>query len=319
MTAEFEIIARYFSRPAAHTLLGGGDDCALLAPDDGHILALSTDTLVSGTHFFADTPATNLGWKTLAVSVSDLAAMAAQPRWASLSLTLPAVDEAWLAAFADGFYQCAAAFDIALVGGDTTRGPLAASVTLLGQLRAESALRRTGARAGDEIWISGTPGFAGSALAALQAGGKPAQQPLLDALHRPQPRLALGRLLARHAHAMIDVSDGLLADLGHILRASQVAAQIRLAALPLAPLVALGVAPEAALQAVLSGGDDYELLWTAPASAHDNILALGQTLALPLHCIGRIDAAAATGAVCLYDHDGRQRTPADFAGFRHFG
>ena len=318
MNAEFDLIRRYFSRPVAGALLAGGDDCALLLPQQQQALAVTCDTLVAGTHFLPDDAPADVGWKTMAVSVSDIAAMAACPRWATLALTLPEVRHDWLAAFAEGLYACAKAYGVALVGGDTTRGPLAATVTLLGEVPQQRAVRRNGARAGDELWVSGQPGRAALGLQCAQgtlALPDEARAVCLAALHRPQPRLALGRLLAVRATAMLDVSDGLLADLGHLLRASKLGAELWLDALPLAALQQMGASREQAMQAVLAGGDDYELLFAAPASLHEEVRQAGVTLSLPLHCIGRCEAGE---ALRLLDGAGQEVALGAFAGFEHF-
>jgi thiamine-monophosphate kinase len=229
MPSEFELIERCFKRSTRHTALGVGDDGALIVPAPGHELVVSTDLLVEGTHFFPDADPEDLGWKTLAVNVSDLAAMGATPRWATLGAVLPAPTVSWVDAFARGFFACAETFGVDLIGGDTTRGPRCFSVTIFGEAPAGQALRRSGARAGDAIWVSGMPGRAARGLAHLQgrlalSGAERAD--CLAALHRPQPRVALGLALRGIASAAIDVSDGLLADLGHILAQSGVAAVV---------------------------------------------------------------------------------------------
>lgn len=308
MSSEFALIDRYFTRATPHTLLGVGDDGALLAPTPGHELVVSTDMLVAGTHFLADTPPADLGWKTLAVNVSDMAAMGARPRWATLALALPEADEAWIAAFAEGFFACAAAFDIDLIGGDTTRGPRNLCVTILGEVPAGRALRRSGAQAGDGIWVSGAPGRAALGLAHLQGRHRldePERSECIAALQRPQPRVALGRALRGLATAAIDVSDGLLADLGHILAASGVGADLHIAGLP---------PPGPARDAYLAGGDDYELVFTAPAARNADILAVSLGLTLPLTRIGSITAAA---GLRLSDAAGHDITPAQ-RGYDHF-
>ncbi len=310
MASEFELIARYFTRGTSHTVLGVGDDGALIAPTPGRELVVSTDLLVEGTHFLADTDAEALGWKCLAVNVSDLAAMGAQPRWALLAAVLPAPTPEWLEAFARGFFACAEAYDIDLIGGDTTRGPRAFCVTILGEVEAGQALRRSGATAGDSIWVSGRPGRAALGLAHLQARyalTEPRLADCLAALHRPQPRVELGLALRGIASAAIDVSDGLLADLGHILEQSAVAARLRIAELPAA-------GPER--DAFLAGGDDYELLFTAAPSADQDIAALAATLNLPLTRIGEI-VAGPPGELVLHDGDGNDITPAS-RGYDHF-
>ncbi len=227
MPSEFDLIRRHFSRPPRHTDLAVGDDAALLSPRAGMQLAVSTDMLVSGTHFFPDTDPEDLGWKTLAVNVSDLAAMGAEPRWAFLALALPAADDAWISAFARGLFACADAYGVDLAGGDTTRGPLNLSVTIIGEVPAGKAITRAGARAGDELWISGQPGLASLGLAALRgevALDAAGHARCVDALQRPLPRVELGLQLRSLATAMLDVSDGLLGDLAHILERSGVGA-----------------------------------------------------------------------------------------------
>ncbi|NMG44808.1 thiamine-phosphate kinase [Aromatoleum toluvorans] len=318
MPSEFDLIRRHFTRPARHTDLAVGDDAALLAPRPGMQLAVSTDMLVAGTHFFADTDPEALGWKTLAVNVSDLAAMGAEPRWAVLALALPAADETWIDAFARGFFACADAFGVDLAGGDTTRGPLNLCVTIFGEVPAGGAITRSGARAGDDLWITGTPGQAALGLAHLRnkvALGPDAARTCLAALHRPQPRVAFGQALRGVAGAMLDVSDGLLGDLGHILECSGCGARVDVAALPLAALHALGADDALARRCLLSGGDDYELLFTAPPARRDRLAALAQEHGLPLCRIGRISANA--GELLLREADGREH-PTAHSGYDHF-
>jgi thiamine-monophosphate kinase len=318
MASEFELIDRYFKRPTRHTTLGAGDDGAIVRPSPGMELVISTDMLVAGTHFLPNTDPADLGWKTLAVNVSDLAAMGATPRWALLAAALPAATESWIAAFAKGFFECAQAFDVDIVGGDTTRGPRNFCVTIFGEVPQGQALLRSGARPGDEIWVSGSPGLAALGLAHLQgrcALEEPALTACLSALHRPQPRVALGLALRGVATAAIDVSDGLLADLGHILDESKVAATVHFERLP---GDALKVGADAALarDCLLSGGDDYELVFTAPASRRAEIEALAGSLPLALTCIGDIEAGS-PGTLNLRDH-GQAMTPGH-RGFDHFG
>jgi len=316
---EFQLIARYFTRPAPSARLGVGDDAALLAASEGCELAVSTDMLVAGTHFLSDTGPQDLGHKVLAVNLSDLAAMGARPRWALLAMALPEVNESWIAAFARGFFALAEQHGVDLVGGDTTRGSMNFCVTVMGELPQGKALLRSGARAGDDVWVSGAPGEAALGLAALQgrvvlAAEHRAQ--CLARLQRPTPRIELGLALRGLASAAIDVSDGLLADLGHILERSAVSTEIDLPSLPLTP--ALAACPDHALarQCLLAGGDDYELCFTAPREVKQKILALGERLALPLTPVGRILAGRAEDARVL-DEDGR---PMQFArkGFDHF-
>lgn len=324
MPSEFDLIRRFFTRPARHAVLGVGDDGALLLPTAGCELVVSTDMLVEGTHFLPDTDPEALGWKTLAVNLSDMAAMGAMPRWALLAITLPGLSSGtnrdsllrptpavdWLEAFSRGFFACAAAFDVDLVGGDTTRGPRAFCVTIFGEVPAGQALRRSGARIGDSIWVSGRPGRAALGLAHLQGRvvlAEPQLSACLTALHRPQPRVALGLALRALAHAAIDVSDGLLADLGHILDASGCAARLSIPDLP-----PQGIARDC----FLAGGDDYELVFTAPAESDAEVVRLGQTPGLPLTRIGEIVAGAA-GSLILHDANGQAIVPTQ-RGFDHF-
>jgi thiamine-monophosphate kinase len=323
MPSEFALIDRYFRRPTRHTVLGVGDDGAILRPSAGCELVVSTDMLVAGTHFLPDADPVGLGWKALAVNVSDMAAMGAQPKWALLAAALPAATESWIERFARGFFACAEAFGVDVIGGDTTKGPRNFCVTIFGEVPQGEALRRSGARPGDEIWVSGAPGRAALGLAHLQgrvALAEPALTDCLAALHRPQPRVALGLALRGLATAAIDVSDGLLADLGHILEASGVAAILRLTVPPAPTFVpAAGMAVDAGLiwqDCYLAGGDDYELAFTAPAERHEEVLTLGKSLSLTLTCIGRVEAGPA-GALNALDAAGR---PVDTArrGYDHF-
>lgn len=288
MPSEFALIDRYFRHPTRHTQLGVGDDAALLRPSPGCELAVSTDMLVAGTHFLPNDEPADLGWKVLAVNVSDMAAMGAQPKWCLLAAALPAATEAWIEKFARGFFACADTFGIDVIGGDTTRGPRNFCVTICGEVPAGQALLRSGARAGDEVWVSGRPGRAALGLAQLHGRVEldaEVRADCLAALHRPQPRVALGLALHGIATSAIDVSDGLLADLGHILEASRVAATLHVA-VPPAPTF------DEALwrDCYLSGGDDYELVFTAPPERHAEIETLAERLALPLTCIGHVEA-----------------------------
>lgn len=312
--SEFDLIRRHFTRPTPGALLGVGDDCALLQVTPGRVLAVSSDMLVSGTHFFADADPYFLGHKTLAVNLSDLAAMGAAPRWATLAISLPQADEHWLERFSAGFFTLANQFKVDLVGGDTTRGPLNLCVTIFGEVEAASALRRSGAQVGDEIWVSGALGDAALALAHLQGRIVLSDEDfgvVASALHQPQPRVALGLALQGIAHSAIDVSDGLLADLGHILDASQVAAELDYSALPVS--ATLRRYPQLTQQCVLAGGDDYELCFTAPATRHAELQKFSEQLALPLSCIGRIVA----GQGCLV-HDAAGLPITLEGGYDHF-
>lgn len=319
MPSEFALIRRHFTRPARHTDLAVGDDAALIRARPGMQLAISTDMLVAGTHFFADTNPEDLGWKTLAVNVSDLAAMGAEPRWVVLAASLPGADESWIAPFAKGFFACCEAFGIDAIGGDTTRGPLNLCPTIFGELPLGQAITRSGGRPGDDLWVSGAPGRAALGLAHLKAEIQLApawRDACVAALQRPQPRVALGLGLRGLATAMLDVSDGLLGDLDHILELSGVGAEVDEAALPLAPLIAACGDPDRAFQACTAGGDDYELLFAAPAGRRADLAALSARLDLPLHRIGRLTDTP--GQLQLRRADGRLDRLA-VRGYDHFG
>jgi thiamine-monophosphate kinase len=317
MPSEFALIDRYFKRPTRNTVLGVGDDGAIVRPSPGCELVISTDMLVSGTHFLPSTDPEDLGWKTLAVNVSDMAAMGAQPKWALLAAALPAATESWINRFATGFFACADAFGIDVIGGDTTRGPRNFCVTIFGEVPEGAALLRSGAKPDDEIWVSGAPGRAALGLAHLQGRivlAEPALADCLAALHRPQPRVALGLALRGIASAAIDISDGLLADLGHILEASGAAATLRVA-VPPAPT--FDAADESLWRdCYFAGGDDYELAFTAPAQRHAEIAALEQSLELPLACIGKVEAGL-PGKVSACDAAGHPIEP-HRQGYDHF-
>ncbi len=316
MPSEFDLIRRHFTRPAPHADLAVGDDAALFRVAPGMQLAVTTDALVAGTHFFHDTPPRDLGWKTLAVNLSDLAAMGAAPRWATLALTLPAADEGWIAAFAEGFFDCAGRYGVELVGGDTTRGPLAMTVTLFGEVPAGQAITRAGGQPGDDLWISGWPGLAALGLMCLQNRVRLADASrALAALHRPTPRVEAGEALRGIAHAMLDVSDGLVGDLAHLCECSKLGAMLDADALPLAPLMTAGVDELLARQILLAGGDDYELLFSAPVDARGTLAALARKLDLPLTRIGSL--IEGTGQILLADGAAPPR-PLDVRGYDHF-
>ena len=312
---EFALIDRIRRRATTRgdVVLGIGDDAALLRVPVGKLLAVATDTLNIDVHFPGDTGAAELGWKSLAVNLSDLAAMGAQPAWATLSLSLPHAEEAWVDAFLDGFLGLAALHEVALVGGDTTRGPLSIGVTVHGFVEPGAVLRRDGAREGDDIWVSGTLGDAAAALAQCRAGGA-ADPDLRARLDQPTPRVGAGLALARIARAAIDVSDGLLADLGHVCTASGVGAEVWLDALPasLLLLARFNAQSRAALQA--TGGDDYELCFTAAPAQRDAIAEIAVRCETPLTRIGRI--VAGTGVRALLA-DGSPWQP-ERSGYTHF-
>jgi thiamine-monophosphate kinase len=314
---EFDLIRRYFTRATPGTLLGVGDDAALLQLSTGKVLAVSSDMLVSGTHFFADADPFMLGHKTLAVNLSDMAAMGATPGWAMLAIALPEVNAAWLEKFSAGFFALAKQYGVELIGGDTTRGPLNLCVTIFGEVPAQQALRRSGAQLGDEVWVSGTLGDAALALAHLQGRivlSAAEYAACAPALHQPQPRVPLGLALRGIANSAIDISDGLLADLGHILDASQLAARLDFSALPISPVLHYYLQQPIGKQCVLSGGDDYELCFTAPGARHAELWAIAAQLNLPLSCIGKIVA----GRGCLVHDAAGDPINIEASGYDHF-
>lgn len=299
--AEFALIDLIRARCAVareDVSLGIGDDAALLAVPPGQALAVSTDTLVSGIHFPKDTAPYDIGWKALAVNLSDLAAMGATPAWATLALTLPQADRDWVAAFADGFAALAREFKLALVGGDTTQGPLTITVTVHGFVPEKRALRRDGAQAGDAVFVTGTLGDAAAGLRLLHDPSAGARQrtALIERLDRPTPRVAQGLLLRGHAHACIDVSDGLLADLGHVCAASGVGAEIETELLPASPALLAVFDARARAMLQLAGGDDYELCFTAPADRAAELLNDLARSGCGATRIGRIVAGAGARA-----------------------
>ncbi len=321
MLSEFDLIARFFTRapqPGGPVRLGVGDDCALLAPATGQELAISTDMLVEGRHFFADADAHALGHKSLAVNLSDLAAMGARPVGFTLALALPAADTAWLAAFSQGLLALADTHGIELIGGDTTKGPLTICITVIGEVPAGAALRRDAARAGDDLWVSGSLGEARLALTALQKKIKMDDALFAEAavrLHRPLPRVALGLALRGIAHAAIDVSDGLLGDLTHILQRSKLGAVVHVDALPIGPALVRAQLPLSLVRDyALNGGDDYELCFSAPAAQREAVIAAGQSCGTAVTRIGHLTAATSLAVV---DHAG-QVLPIVSQSFDHF-
>ena len=333
--AEFDLIALIRSRTAASAgsmpgsgegvVLGIGDDAALLRMPAGHELVVTADTLNEGVHFPAGTAPADIGWKALAVNLSDLASMGARPAWCTLSLSLPREDAGWVSAFVDGFQELAAMHGIALVGGDTTRGPLSIAVTAMGWVECGAALRRDRARPGDDVWVSGTLGDAAASLAldghVPPASGEPlpAVDPAIaawlgDRLRRPLPRVAAGRALMGLAHACVDVSDGLLADLGHVCERSGVGAEVWIERLPASAALqrAFG-ARRTSFQA--TGGDDYELCFTAPAALREPVSLALEQAGVEATRIGRIVAGEGVRALAA---DGTQwRSPQ--SGYVHFG
>lgn len=317
MASEFDLIARYFTRPAHHTALSVGDDAALISTNEQMELAISVDMLVAGTHFFHDADAYKLGWKSLAVNISDMAAMGANPRWATLAIALPEINEPWLAEFSRGFFNCADAFNVDLIGGDTTRGPLTISVQIMGETPIGKAIKRSGAKAGDDIWVSGNLGSAALGLAHLQKKMNIPASALsicLDALNAPTPRVTLGLALRSIANSCIDVSDGLMADLGHILKASGLGASIELSLVPCHDFLRENLTNPAYQQYVLAGGDDYELVFTAPESQRDNIHQLSKVLNLPLSLIGQTAQQSSLNVTF-----NNEKIDLSKKGFDHFG
>ena len=325
---EFDLIARHFTRPVrpgGAAALGVGDDCALLAPRPGMQLAISSDMLVEGRHFFADVDPEALGHKALAVNLSDLAACGAKPLAFTLALALPRVDEAWLAGFSKGLLALADVHGCELVGGDTTQGPLNICITVFGEVPAGQALLRSGARAGDDIYVSGTLGDARLALEALLGHIHLPDELLAQArqrLERPTPRVTLGLALRGIASSAMDVSDGLLGDLGHILRASGVGADIDtdetsklIAARALFTGATARFDIELLRQCTLAGGDDYELAFTAPPALREGVAGAAATAATPVARIGRISAEP---GLRLADAQGRPLA-GRYASFDHFG
>jgi thiamine-monophosphate kinase len=289
--SEFELIRRFFTYPARHAVLGVGDDAAIVRAGKGTELVISTDMLVAGRHFRHGADPEQLGHKALAVNLSDLAAMGATPRWATLSIALPQVDTRWLAAFMSGFMRLARRHRVDLVGGDTTRGPLNICVQIMGEVPRGRALRRDGARAGDDVWVSGALGDAALALAARR-GRIPAapreRRALMHRLDAPAPRVGLGIALRGIARSAIDISDGLIADLGHICERSRVAAVVQFDRLPASAIMRRNLGRPAARAALLAGGDDYELVFTAGRSWRNAIARLSRRLRLKLTRIGRV-------------------------------
>lgn len=315
--SEFDLIKRHFTRPAANAVLGVGDDCALVDVSNGMDLAVSTDTMVSGTHFFPDVDPENLGHKALAVNLSDMAAMGAMPYWAMLALTVPNVNHDWLASFAKGFFDLAQEYNVSLIGGDTTRGPLTLTVTIMGEVPAGAALRRSGAKAGNDVWVSGNIGDAALAVAhrhgRLVLAAEDYQEAVMR-LYEPTPRVALGQALRGLATAAIDVSDGLLADLTHICRLSGVGATLDYHSIPVSAIGVKHIGTDPGRNAILAGGDDYELCFTAHPNSRESIQELSDVLGVPITRIGEVKRGK---GVSLLGKDGKPKK-IDASGYDHF-
>jgi thiamine-monophosphate kinase len=318
---EFSLIARYFDRVRSSRLdveTGIGDDCALLNIPEKQTLAISTDTLVSGIHFLPDIDPADLARKALAVNLSDLAAMGADPAWLTLALTLPSVNEAWLAAFSDSLFEQLNYYDMQLIGGDTTKGPLSMTLGIHGLVPEGRALKRSGAKPGDWIYVTGTPGDSAAGLAILQDRLQVEDKADADYLVKrhlnPTPRILTGQALRHLAHSAIDLSDGLISDLGHILTASGCGARIDLELLPLSEAMKRHVEPEQALRWALSGGEDYELCFTVPELNRGALdIALGH-FNMRYTCIGQITADVEG---LHFQRDGKPVT-LDWKGYDHF-
>ena len=318
---EFDVIARYFSRPARRVPLGVGDDCALLAPAPGQQLAVSCDMLIEGRHFLSTVDPRRLGHKALAVNLSDLAACGARPLAFMLALSMPRVDEAFLEGLSRGLYELADAHAVDLVGGDTTAGPLAMTITAFGEVPEGKALLRRGAQPGDDLWVSGTLGDARLALEAFRGRVRldgEAFEAVRLAMECPVPRVALGQALRELASAAIDISDGLLGDLGHVLRRSggpdaPLGASLDAAAVPISEILA-AQPQRLRLECALGGGDDYELCFTARPQRRDAVLAAAHAAGVPVTCVGRIDVEP---GVRIRGPDG-EPLEEDFTSFDHF-
>lgn len=315
--SEFELIRRYFQEfelNRSDVVLGIGDDCALLQPPVGQQLAISADTVVSGVHFYPDVDPVTLGHKALAVNLSDLAAMGATPAWVTMAITLPAVDESWLEGFSRGFATLAKSHCIQLVGGDTTRGPLSVTIQVMGFVDPVRSLRRDAAITEDHIYVTGTLGDAATALQCIQEDITDTPPSLLDQLQMPEPRTRFGCAVTEYAKCAIDISDGLLADLGHIVSASGVGAEIELSALPLSDDYRALSTDKNPWQLALSGGDDYELCITVPPANCERVENLALQQGLELTRIGSI--VSGVGVRCLDDNG--QEIDRPTGGFDHF-
>ncbi|WP_114639574.1 thiamine-phosphate kinase [Polynucleobacter necessarius] len=330
---EFDLIDRFFKTRANPLFknsyltlkLGIGDDCALINPPVGEEIAVTSDMLVEGRHFFAETDAEQLGHKALAVNLSDLAAMGASPLGFTLAISIPAINEAWLGAFSKGLLDLANQFACPLIGGDTTAGPLTISITAFGSIPSGKAIRRSGAKIDDDIWVSGTLGDARLTLAALRHEIHLTEKALKlveNRMHQPLPRLELGKRLREIASAALDISDGLLGDLRHILRQSEVSAEIVLDQLPKSATLQ---EQEISIQNLYaaSGGDDYELCFTAPESHRANLLKISNEFNLPLTRIGKIvPIQNNTPEIRLFNTDGsivnETQTAILLKSFNHF-
>lgn len=314
---EFELIHKFFNKtpiPGRGTTLAIGDDCALVKVESNTELAITVDTLVSGVHFMPNTDPRCLGYKALAVNLSDLAAMGAEPKWCTLALTLPTVDEEWLRAFSAGFFELAQKYQIELIGGDTTRGPLTITIQAMGQCPSGMALRRSGAQPGDLIYVSGPIGSAGFGLK-MELGEITRDPACVSALLRPEPRLKLAKSLRGIASACIDVSDGLLSDLSHILVSSGVGGEIQISQIPFETFVNAYLQQTSDYSLALSAGDDYELCFTVPIQMKTELIERTKALGLEVYEIGRITPKEGLN---VRNKDGTLLAPPTHLGFQHF-
>ncbi len=318
---EFDLINRYFSGRGVtrrDVNLGIGDDCALVSPPEKSQIAITTDTLVAGVHFFADMPAKALGHRALAVNLSDLAAMGAEPAWVTVAMTLPEVDEQWVADFSDGLHDAAEYYNVQVIGGDTTQGPLTITIGAHGLVPQGKGLTRSGAKVGDWIYVTGTLGDASAAIAQLAGKTTFSDEQFAEFQSRfytPTPRVAAGQMLRGAATAAIDVSDGLLSDLGHILKRSEVGARIHCEHLPASESLKAALDIEARLPYQLAGGDDYEILFTVPEDKKGMVEVNLRQYGVAVSCIGQI--IGGEGKIELY-LNGEKRDTAQFRGFEHF-
>ncbi|MGX5915073.1 thiamine-phosphate kinase [Aliidiomarina sp. Khilg15.8] len=316
---EFELIATYFNsdEPArSDVVLGQGDDCAIVSTTAATHMAVTTDTMVDGVHFDDKVPARALGHKLVAVNLSDLAAMGAEPAWLSLSITLPDADQHWLQEFSAGLCELANYYNCQLIGGDTSRGPLSLTLTAHGLLPEGQHLSRHGANPGDWVYVSGTLGDAAAALAAQRGDlelTRAETQALEERLFYPSPRVALGQALRGLATSAIDVSDGLASDLSHILKRSGVGARLQLASLPLSATLS-GLTPEQQRHYALCGGDDYELCFTIPEASRGSLQTALMHIGVEVTCVGQIEAQPG-----LRVFDGEQEVTSNAQGYQHFG
>ncbi len=317
---EFDLIGRYFSNSGhkrKDVVIGIGDDCAVTTVPENQQLAVTTDTLVSGVHFLSDAPAKSVAYKTVAVNLSDLAAMGAEPAWISLSLSLPEVDESWLDEFAAGLYELTQYYSVQLIGGDTVKGPMALTITAQGFIPPGSELTRSSAKPGDWVYVTGTLGDAGAGLDilknALNVSGE-AKDVLINRHYFPTPRVAVGTAIRRIATSCIDISDGLLSDLKHILKASECGANIHVERLPLSRALTSAVTPEQAIEYALSAGDDYELIFTVGEEQRGSLETSLASTNVKATCIGQLTGQA--GVLSLM-HNNEKFTPKNPSGYEH--